>query len=98
MDVFIKKREYTVDVYHYKETGIYWMCRVIKKRESTMDVFIKKREYYGGCVYKETLLRWMCRVIKKRFFGCVSYKETGILWWMCRVIKKREYYGGCVEL
>ena len=27
-----------------------------------------------------------------------SYKETGILWWMCRVIKKREYYGGCVEL
>ena len=23
-----------------------------------------------------------------------SYKETGILWWMCRVIKKREYYGG----
>ena len=27
-----------------------------------------------------------------------SYKETGILRWMCRVIKKREYYGGCVEL
>ena len=27
-----------------------------------------------------------------------SYKETGILWWICRVIKKREYYGGFIEL
>ena len=27
-----------------------------------------------------------------------SYKETGILWWMCRVIKKREYYGGCCRV
>ena len=27
-----------------------------------------------------------------------SYKETGILRWMCRVIKKREHYGVCVEL